>query len=97
MSQVSAILKIVFGNVRLKLQGSSNFNSQINISTLTSGYILFHTSIFEMVETAEDSPFPLTDLDKWILSQTDEEFQLHTWEELKDVVGEWKQKVKSGV
>lgn len=35
----------------------------------------------------EESPFPLTEVDKWVLSQTDEEFQLHTWEELKDVIG----------
>jgi len=37
----------------------------------------------------EESPFPLTDVDKWVLSQTDEEFQLHTWDELKDIVGEF--------
>ena len=35
----------------------------------------------------EDSPFPLTDTDRWILSQTDEEFHLHDWDELKDIIG----------
>lgn len=34
----------------------------------------------------EESPFPLTEVDKWVLSQTDEEFQLHTWVELKDII-----------
>lgn len=36
----------------------------------------------------EDSPFPLTDTDRWVLSQTDEEFHLHDWEELKEIIGE---------
>jgi len=36
----------------------------------------------------EDSPFPLTDIDRWVLSQTDEEFHLHTWDELKEIIGE---------
>lgn len=35
----------------------------------------------------EDSPFPLTDVDKWILSQTDEEFKLHDWQDLKTIIG----------
>jgi hypothetical protein len=35
-----------------------------------------------------DSPFPLTDIDRWVLSQTDEEFHLHDWEELKKIIGE---------
>lgn len=34
-----------------------------------------------------DSPFPLTKVDKWILSQTDEEFKLHDWEDLKSTIG----------
>ena len=37
----------------------------------------------------EDHPFPLTEVDKWVLSQTDEEFHMHDWEELKEIVGEW--------
>ncbi|PBP17189.1 hypothetical protein BUE80_DR012121 [Diplocarpon rosae] len=37
--------------------------------------------------SAEDEiPFPLTDVDKWVLSQTDEEFHLHDWEELKEII-----------
>ncbi len=35
----------------------------------------------------ENSPFPLTDVDRWVLSQTDEEFHLHDWEELKEIIG----------
>lgn len=35
----------------------------------------------------EDAPFPLTDVDKWILSQTDEEFKLHDWDDLKTIIG----------
>lgn len=34
----------------------------------------------------EDSPFPLTEVDKFVLSQTDEEFRLHDWEDLKDII-----------
>lgn len=29
-----------------------------------------------------DAPFPLTEVDKWVLSQTDEEFKCHDWDEL---------------
>lgn len=35
----------------------------------------------------EDAPFPLTDVDKWILSQTDEEFKMHDWDDLKTIIG----------
>ncbi len=35
----------------------------------------------------DESPFPLTEVDKWVLSQTDEEFHLHDWEELKRIIG----------
>lgn len=34
-----------------------------------------------------DHPFPLTDLDREILAQTDEEYQYHDWEELKYLLG----------
>ncbi|CZT07264.1 hypothetical protein WAI453_012970 [Rhynchosporium graminicola] len=34
----------------------------------------------------EDHPFPLTDVDRWVLSQTDEEFHLHDWDELKEII-----------
>ena len=36
----------------------------------------------------DDSPFPLTEVDRWVLSQTDDEFQLHSWDELKQIIGE---------
>lgn len=36
----------------------------------------------------QDSSFPLTDVDKSGISQTDEEFQYHDWEELKQIIGE---------
>ena len=34
-------------------------------------------------------PFPLTPLDRLVLSQTDEEYEAHTWEGLKEVIGGW--------
>lgn len=37
----------------------------------------------------EEAPFPLTAVDKWVLSQTDEEFHKHDWEELKEIIGRW--------
>ena len=39
-------------------------------------------------EKEEEAPFPLTDVDRWVLSQTDEEFKYHDWEELKEIIGE---------
>ncbi|KAH7313392.1 hypothetical protein B0I35DRAFT_480081 [Stachybotrys elegans] len=33
-----------------------------------------------------EAPFPLTEVDKWVLSQTDEEFKKHNWEELRDII-----------
>lgn len=38
----------------------------------------------------EDPPFPLTDVDKWVLSQTDEGYHLHTWDELREIIGKHK-------
>jgi hypothetical protein len=35
----------------------------------------------------EDAPFPLTELDKIGLSQKDEDFKLHTWDDLKQIIG----------
>lgn len=35
----------------------------------------------------KEAPFPLTDVDKWILSQTDEEFKYHDWDELRQIIG----------
>lgn len=32
------------------------------------------------------SPFPLTETDKFVLSQTDEEYKYHDWEELKEII-----------
>lgn len=43
-----------------------------------------------MVEKAgNDAPFPLTDVDRWVLSQTDEEFKYHNWDELREIIGEF--------
>ncbi|KAI5868084.1 hypothetical protein GGS23DRAFT_10502 [Durotheca rogersii] len=36
---------------------------------------------------SEETPFPLTDVDRWVLSLTDEEYQYHDWEEMKTIVG----------
>jgi hypothetical protein len=35
----------------------------------------------------EEAPFPLTDVDKWVLSLTDEEFHYHDWEEMRKIIG----------
>ncbi|KAK0622881.1 hypothetical protein B0T14DRAFT_494452 [Immersiella caudata] len=34
----------------------------------------------------EETPFPLTEVDKWVLSQTDEEYAYHTWDELRSII-----------
>ncbi|KAI1330456.1 hypothetical protein F5Y16DRAFT_18297 [Xylariaceae sp. FL0255] len=36
----------------------------------------------------EEAPFPLTDVDKWVLSLTDDEFHYHDWEDMKKIIGE---------
>jgi hypothetical protein len=38
----------------------------------------------------EDAPFPLTDTDKYVLSLTDEEYEYHTWGELKEIISRCK-------
>jgi hypothetical protein len=38
-------------------------------------------------EVEKEPPFPLTEIDKWVLSQTDEEFHLHDWDELREIIG----------
>jgi hypothetical protein len=43
-------------------------------------------SIQEQAQTP--APFHLTELDRLILSQTDEEFVHHDWEDLKAIIGE---------
>lgn len=34
-------------------------------------------------------PFPLTDTDRYVLSQTDEEYKYHDWAELKNIIGQY--------
>ncbi|GAW11175.1 hypothetical protein ANO14919_005170 [Xylariales sp. No.14919] len=34
-----------------------------------------------------EAPFPLTEVDKWVLSLTDDEFYCHDWEDLKKIIG----------
>ncbi|KAK3942379.1 N-acetylglucosamine-induced protein 1 [Diplogelasinospora grovesii] len=34
----------------------------------------------------EEPPFPLTDTDRWVLSQTDEQYKHHDWDELRNLV-----------
>ncbi|KAI6376568.1 hypothetical protein MCOR25_002779 [Pyricularia grisea] len=40
----------------------------------------------EPVRVDEEAPFPLTDIDKRVLSQTDEEFKYHDWDELREII-----------
>ncbi|KAK3332526.1 hypothetical protein B0T19DRAFT_105544 [Cercophora scortea] len=35
---------------------------------------------------AAEAPFPLTAVDKWVLSQTDDEYQCHTWDDLRILI-----------
>ncbi|KAL7626214.1 hypothetical protein AAE478_002984 [Parahypoxylon ruwenzoriense] len=37
---------------------------------------------------SEDAPFPLTDVDKWVLSLTDEEYHYHDWDDMRKIIGE---------
>jgi hypothetical protein len=50
--------------------------------------ILYYSTVLIMGEiSVEEAPFPLTEVDKWVLSQTDEEFKCHDWEDLKTIIG----------
>lgn len=40
------------------------------------------------VKDEEAPPFHLTERDKWLLSITDEEFTPHTWDDLKEIIGQ---------
>ncbi|KAG6063158.1 hypothetical protein E4U32_001534 [Claviceps aff. humidiphila group G2b] len=33
-----------------------------------------------------EAPFPLTETDRWVLSQTDQEFKKHDWHDLKQII-----------
>ncbi|KXX73287.1 N-acetylglucosamine-induced protein 1 [Madurella mycetomatis] len=35
---------------------------------------------------AEEAPFPLTEVDKWVLSQTDDEYAYHSWDDLRSII-----------
>ena len=37
--------------------------------------------------SVEQAPFNLTEVDRQVLAQTDEEFQYHDWADLQDIVG----------
>lgn len=53
-----------------------------------AGYKLtWCVKLLNMGDKVEDAPFPLTEVDKWVLSQTDEEFKYHDWEELREIIG----------
>lgn len=51
----------------------------------------FKSSSITMGDSADnqDPPFPLTETDKYVLSQTDEEYRYHTWEELEEIISEF--------
>lgn len=53
------------------------------------GYLKDLTSLLLLIRMIEqEAPFPLTDVDKWVLSQTDEEFKYHDWDELREIISE---------
>lgn len=37
--------------------------------------------------SVEQAPFHLTEVDRQVLAQTDDEFQYHDWADLQDIVG----------
>lgn len=41
------------------------------------------------LQALADAPFPLTEVDKWVLAQSDEDYELHDWEDLRHIIGEW--------
>lgn len=41
------------------------------------------------LQALADAPFPLTEVDKWVLSQSDEDYKLHDWDDLRHIIGEW--------
>lgn len=41
------------------------------------------------LQAIADAPFPLTEVDKWVLSQSDEDYKLHDWDDLKHIIGVW--------
>lgn len=36
----------------------------------------------------DELPFPLTEVDRWVLAQTDDKFKKHDWADLEHVIGE---------
>ena len=48
-------------------------------------------------EEEEFKAFDLTDVDRWVLAQTDEEFKKHGWEELKDIIGQLERHLLDGL
>lgn len=41
----------------------------------------------DAAESAAEAPFPLTDTDRWVLSQTDGEFKRNGWDDLVRIIG----------
>lgn len=37
---------------------------------------------------SQSTPFHLTELDRQLLAMTDEEFEAHNWDNLRDIIGE---------
>lgn len=41
------------------------------------------------LQAVADALFPLTEVDKWVLSQSDEDYKLHDWDNLRHIIGVW--------
>jgi hypothetical protein len=39
------------------------------------------------VHEQKDAPFPLTEIDLWVLAQKDEDYHFHDWTELTEIIG----------
>ncbi|KAM0453963.1 hypothetical protein ACHAPV_007603 [Trichoderma viride] len=38
------------------------------------------------LQALADAPFPLTEVDKWVLSQSDEDYKMHDWDDLRHII-----------
>lgn len=87
-------LKRDFTRARL-CDTAGNFISVDEPKSLGTGRASLSTPVLDRMPSATESqdskpvehPFQLTDLDREILAQTDEEYKYHDWEELKELLG----------
>jgi hypothetical protein len=83
-SAISLIIPVQVTNARTRASISTPHLSRQRKSFRLS---ISPTTCCKMGENPpEEAPFPLTAVDRWVLSQTDEEFHKHDWDELKEII-----------